>query len=186
MNVYDFDGTIYNGDSTIDFYLFCLKRNKKLLRALPVQLKGFFLFGIKRIKKMLFKEYFYKFLCEMNDTENLLEEFWSVNSKKIKMWYLDQKKNDDVIISASPEFLLKPICEKLGNIYLIASRVNMQTGKYMGENCRGQEKVNRFVSLFKAEEIDEFYSDNKSDYPMAKLAKKSYYVKKNILKEWKT
>ena len=25
MNVYDFDGTIYNGDSTIDFYLYCIK-----------------------------------------------------------------------------------------------------------------------------------------------------------------
>ena len=26
MNVYDFDKTIYNGDSTLDFYFFCLKK----------------------------------------------------------------------------------------------------------------------------------------------------------------
>lgn len=26
MNVYDFDKTIYDGDSTIDFYLYCVKK----------------------------------------------------------------------------------------------------------------------------------------------------------------
>ena len=29
MNVYDFDKTIYDGDSTADFYLFSLRRHKK-------------------------------------------------------------------------------------------------------------------------------------------------------------
>ena len=28
MNVYDFDKTIYDGDSTLDFYLFSLKKNQ--------------------------------------------------------------------------------------------------------------------------------------------------------------
>ena len=37
MNVFDFDGTIYSGDSTIDFYFFALKRNVKLLLFLPRQ-----------------------------------------------------------------------------------------------------------------------------------------------------
>lgn len=32
MNVYDFDKTIYAGDSTIDFYLFCLKRQPAILQ----------------------------------------------------------------------------------------------------------------------------------------------------------
>ena len=27
LNVFDFDNTIYDGDSSIDFYIFCLKRN---------------------------------------------------------------------------------------------------------------------------------------------------------------
>ena len=25
MNVYDFDQTIYHGDSTVDFYLYCVR-----------------------------------------------------------------------------------------------------------------------------------------------------------------
>lgn len=47
MNVYDFDGTIYNGDSTIDFFLYALKRNPSVLRYLPKQVWGFVLYGIK-------------------------------------------------------------------------------------------------------------------------------------------
>ena len=40
LNLYDFDKTIYDGDSTLDFYRFCLKKDKKLLRFLPQQIKG--------------------------------------------------------------------------------------------------------------------------------------------------
>ena len=32
MNVYDFDKTIYDGDSSVDFYKFSLKRHPKLAR----------------------------------------------------------------------------------------------------------------------------------------------------------
>ena len=38
MNIYDFDGTIYNGDSTIDFWLFTLKRHPSALLMIPYQL----------------------------------------------------------------------------------------------------------------------------------------------------
>ena len=35
MNVYDFDGTIYDGDSTLDFWYFCLKKHPQILLYLP-------------------------------------------------------------------------------------------------------------------------------------------------------
>lgn len=38
LNVFDFDDTIYKGDSSIDFYLFCLKENVRLIRYLPIQI----------------------------------------------------------------------------------------------------------------------------------------------------
>ena len=31
VNIYDFDGTIYDGDSTLDFYMFCLSSILNLL-----------------------------------------------------------------------------------------------------------------------------------------------------------
>ena len=35
MNVYDFDETIYNGDSTRDFVKWCMKKHPKALLSLP-------------------------------------------------------------------------------------------------------------------------------------------------------
>ena len=35
INIYDFDKTIYDGDSSIDFFKYCIKINKKCLRILP-------------------------------------------------------------------------------------------------------------------------------------------------------
>ena len=36
INGYDFDETIYDGDSSVDFYFFCLGKNKKVLKQLPL------------------------------------------------------------------------------------------------------------------------------------------------------
>ena len=32
MNVYDFDKTIYKGDSTLDFYFFCLRKKPIIIK----------------------------------------------------------------------------------------------------------------------------------------------------------
>ena len=152
MNVYDFDNTIYNGDSSIDFYLFNLKKNIKLIKYLPKQIKSFILYKIKKIKKEQLKETFFVFLNDIN-IEKRVEEFWNVKEKNIKKWYLMQKKENDVIISASPEFLLKPICKKLKLHNLICSKLNINTLKIQGNNCKGIEKVKRFNKKFKNVEI---------------------------------
>ena len=62
INAYDFDKTIYDGDSSIDFYFFCLKRNKRILLCLPVQILGFLLYIFKIKNKTYFKEKAFSFL----------------------------------------------------------------------------------------------------------------------------
>lgn len=51
MNVYDFDGIIYDRDSTVDFYIYALKKHPSLLRYAPKQIEGFVLYAMKQIKK---------------------------------------------------------------------------------------------------------------------------------------
>lgn len=183
MNVYDFDGTIYDGDSSIDFYLFCIKRKPSILfRSIIKQLSGVVLYTFKRITKERYKEKYFSFLKFVSVNNQLLNEFWSANNKKVKDWYLNQKAISDVVISASPEFLLQQICNRLG-VSLIASKVDPSTGQFTGKNCHGQEKVKRFIELYPNEKIDEFYTDSKSDYPLAALATKAYMVKKDEITE---
>ena len=183
MNVYDFDGTIYDGDSTIDFFLFVLKRKPSIIRYIPRQAFGFILYGMKRITKKQLKERFFSFLVSI-DANQMAVNFWEKNLHKVFKWYLDQQEKDDIVISASPEFLLRPICSKLGIHHLIASKVDVQSGKYEGENCRGEEKVHRLAREYLVTKIDKFYSDSHSDLPLAQIADQAFLIKKGIATPW--
>lgn len=184
MNVYDFDKTIYDGDSTADFYLFSLKRHRKILLLAPSLLGAFVKFYLfKSGTKTQFKEKMYRFLTYC-DIEKDVADFWDGHRQKLKQYYLAQKRGDDVIISASPEFLLMPICRELG-VALLASRVDGKTGRYDGVNCHGEEKVRRFYEAYPGGEIEEFYSDSYSDTPLAEIAQRAFLVKGEQLNEWK-
>lgn len=183
MNVYDFDQTIYNGDSTVDFYLFCLKRHKKIALLFPSLVSAFVRYYIFKIgNKTEFKEKMYRFLLHC-DIDKDLEDFWKIYDKKLKKWYLNQRKDDDVIISASPSFLLSPIGDKAG-FNVIASNVDKRSGKYDGENCYFEEKVNRFYKEYPNGTIENFYSDHYSDEPLAKVSQKAFIVKGNEISAW--
>lgn len=183
MNVYDFDGTIYHGDSTVDFYFYALRHSPSLVRYLPKQLWAFGMYGLKRMEKTRMKEIFYTFLQGI-DAQALVERFWDSHQEKIYSWYPEQQEQTDVVISASPEFLLEPICARLGIRHLMASRVDAKTGSYTGVNCWGPEKVLRFRERFPEGEIENFYSDSHSDQPLADLAERAWLVVKGKIVDW--
>lgn len=184
MNVYDFDKTIYAGDSTLDFYFFSLKKSPMLIRFLPIQIIGFIKYMFGMYSKLQFKEKFYSFLKGIKDVDSMVELFWNENQDKIKDWYLKSKEESDVIISASPEFLLNTICRRIGIKHLIASEVNKNTGICEGENCYGEEKVLRFKKYFEKGEIKKFYSDSLSDAPISLMASERYIVSGNNILPW--
>lgn len=184
MNAYDFDKTIYKNDSTADFYIFCIKKKPSLVFTLfrtAFAAVSYYLF--KHGTKTDFKQSMYRFLTRIDATA-LAEEFWDTHIGGIKSFYLSQHRDDDVIISASPEFLLKPVCTRLGIKHLIASKVDPKTGIYSGENCHGKEKVRRFYERFPNGRIDLFYSDSHSDDPLADLADESFLVKGEKVLPW--
>ena len=111
MNVYDFDNTIYDGESSVDFFMFCLKKRPKLIKYIFVVF-----FNLAKYKLCLISKQELLKLAEKNlfgildicpDYEKLAESFWDKSMNKIKPLYLDNKRKDDVIISASFDFLLK-------------------------------------------------------------------------------
>lgn len=179
MNVYDFDGTIYDGDSTLDFYIFLLKNNKKIIFKLPNQVINIIKYFFKLISKEKTKESFYSVFQYFDNLDELINEFWGIHQIKIKKWYLQQQKPTDIIISASPFLLLEPICKRLGIKDLIASDVDKRTGKYRGKNCYGQEKVKRFKKKYNNTVINNFYTDSLADKPLIMISKNAFFVQKN-------
>ncbi len=184
INVFDFDKTIYDGDSSIDFYLFCLKRNPGMIKYAPGLLIAAARYLINQGGKTVFKQEAFKFLKTIKNTDQYVEEFWSVYGDKIKTWYLERDHASDVVISASPDFLLRPVCRKLGVMLLIASKVDSRTGRFEGENCYGAEKLRRLNSELSDYTIREFYSDSRSDQPLAEIASTSFHVRGSRIIAW--
>lgn len=179
INAYDFDKTIYDGDSSVDFYFYCLKHKKSIILDMPYQLIGVVSYKLKLIDKTRMKEHIFCFLKRIKDVDNTVTSFWKEKKKNMKKWYLDQKKESDVIISASPEFLLKPL-EKEYNFHVIASIVDKNTGKFLSKNCHDYEKIKRYEEQYKNKKIKNFYSDSiKADYPMFHYAENAYLVNKD-------
>ena len=185
MNVYDFDKTIYKYDSSVRFYLFCVKRNKLLLLHSPVQFFYLICYLLKLLSTKQYKQKSYTFLKYIKNINKTVTLFWDQEEENIESWYLQVKQPSDVVISASPQFLLAPICKRLQVGSLIGTDMDERSGQIWGENCKGKEKVVRFRQEFPAATIDKFYSDSLSDQPMADLAKESYMVKRGVRQVWK-
>ena len=83
MNVYDFDQTIYHGDSTVDFYFYCVKHRPLMIYSWPGTAVAFALYQAKIINKTQFKRQMYQFLRAVGNTEKLVEAFWDSHIKNI-------------------------------------------------------------------------------------------------------
>lgn len=184
MNVYDWDNTIYRQDSTANFILWLYVHRPMTLLSLPRTIVFGIGYGIRVIPKLTFKENLYHMFTFVKDMDQATDEFIDSHMDHVKQFYLEHQKEDDIVISASPEFTIKRFCERLGIQNVMASVVDPNTGKYTGINCHGEEKVRRFKELYPNEEIDEFYSDSLTDAPLAMLAKKAYLVKGDQLLDW--
>lgn len=183
MNVFDFDGTLYDGDSGTDFYRFCLRRRKSLVRYWPRQVYGWLGKHLLRRDNTWMKQRYYAFFKGI-DAVAMAEEFWDENIDQMFPWYRDVQDDSDLVISASPEFLVKAACRRIGVSNVIASEVDPRTGRCLGRNCRDHEKVNRFRREYGDAEIGDFYSDSYADTPLAELAERAFMIKGGEVTEW--
>ena len=80
-------------------------------------------------------------------------------------------------------WLFLPACALLG-VRGLASPVSPETGELLGPNCRGEEKAVRLRRAFPEKNIDSFYSDSRSDAPLARLAGQAWLVEKGTPRPW--
>ena len=188
MNVYDFDNTIYDGESLFDFYLFCLKKDFKFIKYLKVAVLSLVKYKLclitheKLIK--LCSKYVYDFLTDVGDFEQVAKEFWDKNENKIKPWYSKYKKEDDVICSANFNVFLDEICNRLNIRNIISSEVDTDKKEVL-QLCFRSNKVTLYKAKYKDVVIDNFYTDSKNDMPMIEISKNAYLVKNNKIKKIK-
>lgn len=184
MNVYDWDNTIYRGDSTAQFVGWLYIHRPLTLLSIPRTVICAVLWGCHIISKQTFKENLYHMFVFVKDMDKTADAFVDSHMNHVKDFYKKQQKADDMVISASPEFTIKRFCAKLGIQYVMASVVDPKTGKYTGLNCHGKEKVRRFKEVAADQKIENFYSDSLSDTPLAELSEKAWIVKGDRITPW--
>ena len=181
MTIYDFDNTIYKGDTNKDILLYSFKKHPfKVIKALKKtkKLERDYKRGLITFERV--KEAMLSFLFEIDDLDGYIEKFVSSHMKNIKPWYLSRKNDYDIVISASYELWIIPFCKKLGIRYVLATKTDKE-GHIIGKNCKGEEKVKRLASTIPNAQIVTSYSDSESDLPILNLAKTAYVVEGNKL-----
>ncbi len=174
MNGYDFDDTIFKGNSFRRFYFYCLIRFPYILLLAPSQWVAFLLKVVGIIDENAFLNVVSWFM-PLVPCRRLINRFWDKNIHRIKAWYLNQKRDDDVVVSASPYFLVAEACRRL-NVECIATDISY-SAKLHGRHCYAEEKVKAFSAKHNIANLRAFYSDSFSDTPMFKAARHGYLVK---------
>ena len=176
MNVYDFDGTIFYSDCAIGFALWCIKRHPKLLVTfMPGMIKTLILYQMRKIPNYQLQRKMFSYLTMIDDYDTQIEKYWDKYESRISKWYLEQKRPDDLIISASPDCIIGPIAKRLGVRY-VATEYDREYGVFLNNLMYAREKA-KYIYDHGFPLIENFYSDSLADTPLALCAEKAYLVK---------
>ncbi len=184
MNVFDFDNTIYDGESSVDFFFYFLKKDPSLSKHVPELLLALAKYksGKLSIEEALNKygkklsAYFKENLSGKNTLSFEAENFWRTHIKNINPFYDEVKSPDDIIISCSPEFLLQRPVEILGVKNCICSKIDEKSGEITCL-CFRENKAKAFLKEYPDGVIDNFYTDSFNDKPLMDLSRSVFLVK---------
>jgi len=189
LALFDFDGTISNRDSFLDFLLYANKK-KKLATSLVKLMPTFVRYKLKLISKKRAKEKIISHFFS-GQTSYLFEEKVKEYSKdrlhklvkqsaleRIK-WHKSQH-HTVVVVSGSLSHWLKDWCRKY-SVDLIATELEIVnskvTGKFSTKNCFGEEKVNRIIKKYDLNKFDYIYAygNSRGDKEMLSIANERFY-----------
>ena len=199
LALFDVDFTLTGKETLIAFYAYLTKKNPALLLHLPKALLSGALFKLGVQKEKATKEMFLTFLenTPKEELETHVEGFLQDSLRNFlykdglrKVQELKEKGYTIVLTSASPEFYILKLKDIFEADYVMGTRFEVKngyfTGKMVGENNKGNEKVRRLYEMIPEHQIEweesYMFSDSMSDDPLLKLVGKPYlinYKKKN-------
>ena len=181
IDVFDFDGTIYDGDSTVDFLKYVFSKKPLILICI---LPHLFLTGLKaaagRFSLTRFKSGLFSVLARHISLEEEANRFWEMEKTKNKLgrWFLERERALPVVIaSASPDFELEAAARILLPDLLVCTRCDPATGRLIGVNCKSSEKIRRIREEWGEYTVHAMYTDDvRADAPLLALAEEKYLV----------
>ncbi len=98
MNAYDFDGTIYNGDSGMDFVKFAFSKKPFLVFFHLIKCaKPAIEYKLGKIDFKEAKSKVFSFVSKIDNLEKMTSEFAEKNKHKVKKYYHKTRRDDDTV-----------------------------------------------------------------------------------------
>lgn len=183
--VFDFDGTLTTKDTLLEFIKFACGKRKFymgfLLYSPILVLMKLRLYPNWKAKEKIFSYYFKG--MNYKNFQKLGKSFASVidgirRESTINILKKHLAEGHDVyVISASIEEWVKPWCEKFQVKAVLGTMIEVNkeghlTGKFLTNNCYGQEKVNRLIKVEPQREEYYLYAygDSKGDKKILEYA----------------
>ena len=181
MNAFDFDNTLYHGESAVDFAVFMIRSNPKIILWMPKIFWNLLKYKLCLVNKDNMEAQIDRFmqscLPDQEVLSPLVRRFWKRYCHKLNLGMISKITPDDVIITAGPYFLLCPIQMLLGTSHLICSEVDLVRKKVICLNF-SDRKVRRYREAFGNRRIDAFFTDSYNDQAMMDISEKVFLVKK--------
>jgi len=189
MNVYDFDNTIYDGESGIHMFWEYLKRRPALARHAPVIARSMVDYKANKVQLDDVLERVGTILasCMEEAAGDLAADakvFWDKYERRIRPFYYKLHRPDDLIISAGPEQSLREICGRLGVARYIGTVINEAT-RSLDFICFRENKVKAFREQYPNATIENFYTDSMNDKPLMDIAQHVFMIKKGKIEQLK-
>ncbi len=195
--IFDVDLTLTSKDTFIEFYKFLCQEDKRFLIYLGNVLYSGLMYGLNFYDERKAKERYLSFLkgVSFDAVDEIGKKFfesWVLKKLIFKDGLLEIQKCKKlgfktILISASPEFYLNNFSKMHCVDYVLATRYEVKnglyTGKMIGRNNKGQEKVLRFYEFLNKNGIVDFdhdssrmYSDSTNDLPLFNLVGNRFLI----------
>jgi len=187
--LFDFDGTITTKDTLKEFVRF-YRGNRRYLESMITLSPILGLYALRMLPNWKAKQYFLSrhFRGENIDVFNsrCLEFSTRILPSLIRpgaLAAIQSYREQHVtmaVVSASAENWVKPFCDE-NDLLCLATKLEVQnkviTGKLLGRNCYGDEKVCRIKEQFDITSFDEIiaYGDSAGDREMLAMAHQAHY-----------
>ena len=189
LALFDFDGTLCTKDSFTGFIFYALSKRhivKQGLKLLPwIQAYYLNVYPAHAMRPKLFYGMFKD--TDYAEIKKIAEEYaqhliQELNPKFMQQLQLHQALGHDVVlVSASVDLYLKPLCQLLG-IDLICTETEVResrlTGHYQSADCSRMEKKTRISQQYPIAEYVSIYAygNSEEDLEMFSLAQYTYMV----------
>lgn len=197
LAIFDVDLTLTRRDTFIEFYKFLCKEDKRFCLYMNKAISSGLMYSIGLYDEKKSKEQYLSFLRGINEksVEKICRKFFEEHLVK-KLLYrdgileLERRKREgyvNILISASPEFYLKYFGELSCVDYVLGTKYEVidgvYTGKMVGFNNKGREKVFRLYEFLHANKLSDIdfensvmYSDSLHDTPLFNIVGSGFLI----------